>query len=53
VLRDAEGDVLIVEDAPEIQCERCGRWSTACAPIGARWVCFDRECHDAERYAGS
>jgi formylmethanofuran dehydrogenase subunit E len=55
VLRDETGDVLVFEEGErervEVQCERCGRWSTAAAPAvaGGRWVCHDTACHDAER----
>lgn len=54
VLRDQLGDVIVFEEGErervEVQCERCGRWSTHAAPMSTgRWVCHDGPCYDAEK----
>jgi len=61
-LRDESGDVLVMDiEHVEVQCERCGRWSTQAAPLPAsvsavadvRWVCHDGGCYDIEVASGS
>jgi hypothetical protein len=54
VLRDQLGDVIVFAEGErervEVQCERCGRWSTQAAPVPTgRWVCHDTGCYNAEK----